>query len=100
MLIIAGTLTIEKPATEDVLEACREMMKATHEESGCIDYVFSIDPIDPKIIHVYERWEDEESLNAHFLAPHMAPFRKALASWGVTDRDILKFQVEDVDRMV
>ena len=51
MLIIAGTLTIEKPATEDVLEACREMMKATHEESGCIDYVFSIDPTDKKIIH-------------------------------------------------
>ena len=99
MLIIAGTLTSEKPVTEDVMEACRKMMVATHEENGCIDYVFSVDPIDPKILHVYERWEDQESLDAHFLVPHMSPFRKALASWGVTHRNILKFEVGDFDRM-
>ena len=64
MLIIAGTLTSEKPVTEDVMEACRKMIVATHEENGCIDYVFSVDPIDPKILHVYERWEDQESLDA------------------------------------
>ena len=34
MLIIAGTIRIEKPATEEVLEACRNMMEATHEEES------------------------------------------------------------------
>ena len=52
MLIIAGTIRIEKPATEEVLEACRNMMEATHQEDGCIDYVFSVDPIDPTVLHV------------------------------------------------
>ena len=99
MLIIAGTLRIEKPATEEVLEACRKMMKATHEESGCIDYVFSIDPIDPTVIHVYERWENDESLQAHFSAPHMELFRSSMASWGVYDQDILKFQIGSTDKL-
>ena len=49
MLIIAGTIRIEKPATEEVLEACRNMMEATQEEEGCIDYVFRVDPLDPKV---------------------------------------------------
>ena len=99
MLIIAGTLRIEKPATEEVLEACRKMMKATHEESGCIDYVFSVDPIDPTVIHVYERWENDEALQAHFLAPHMKSFRSSMASWGVSEQDILKFQIGNIDKL-
>ncbi|MCH2409155.1 MAG: antibiotic biosynthesis monooxygenase [Acidimicrobiales bacterium] len=99
MLIIAGTIRIEKPATEEVLEACRNMMEATHEEEGCIDYVFSVDPLDPKVLRVFERWETQEALNDHFLASHMNPFREAMAGWGVEGMDILKFDVESFDRM-
>jgi len=99
MLIIAGTIRIEKTATEEVLEACRNMMRATHKEEGCIDYVFSVDPMDSKILHVFERWETQEALDAHFLASHMTPFREAMASWGVSDMDILKFDVGNFDQM-
>ena len=99
MLIIAGTIRIEKPATEEVLEACRNMMEATHQEDGCIDYVFSVDPIDPTVLHVFERWETQEALNNHFLTSHMTPFREAMANWGVNDMDILKFAVGSFERM-
>ena len=99
MLIIAGTIRIEKPATEEVLEACRNMMEATHQEDVCIDYVFSVDPIDPKVLHVFERWETQEALDNHFLTSHMTPFREAMANWGVNDMDILKFDVGSFERM-
>ena len=91
MLIIAGILRINKPATDDILEVCRVMMETTSKEDGCLDYVFSFDPVDPEILHIYERWESQEALEAHFAAPHMIPFREAIANWDITKQDILQF---------
>ena len=41
------------------------------DEPGCHAYCFAADPCVPTRIQVYELWEDEASLVAHFRAPEL-----------------------------
>jgi quinol monooxygenase YgiN len=38
-------------------------------ESGCISYTFSADLVEPGLIHVFEEWQSQDALDAHFKAP-------------------------------
>ena len=93
MLIIAGTITFDPSKTEQAKEAAAAVMAATREEPGNIDYVFTFDIIDPSTIRVYEAWESQEALDAHFETPHVAAFGKVAPELGISGMDMLKHEV-------
>ena len=93
MLIIAGTITFDPANTEKAKEAAAAVMAATREEPGNIAYAFSIDMADPSVIHVYEAWESQEALDAHFQTPHVAAFSAIVPELGFTGMDLLKHEV-------
>ncbi|MFV2040264.1 MAG: putative quinol monooxygenase, partial [Acidimicrobiales bacterium] len=93
MLIVAGTISFDPSKTEEARAAVSKMMAATHEEAGNIEYVFSIDMTDPGVMRLFEVWESQDALDAHFVAPHMEEFGVAVRELGVTGRDLLKYQV-------
>jgi quinol monooxygenase YgiN len=93
LLIIAGTVTFDPAHTEAVKAGATAMMAATMEEEGCQDYVFSINLSDEATIQVFEIWDTEEQLQAHFKMPHMDDFQQVLAGIGITGRDLTKYQV-------
>lgn len=99
MLIVAGTLEFDASKTEEAKAAAAAMMAATQEESGCIEYAFSIDMADPAKIHIFEAWESQEALDAHFATPHMAAFGAATADLGFSNMSILKHEVSATDRL-
>jgi quinol monooxygenase YgiN len=80
MLIVAGEVRIEAGAAEQVLDALRAMESATRAEPGCLAYAFSIDVDDPTMLRIFERWESQDALKAHFGTPHMAAFGAAVAA--------------------
>jgi quinol monooxygenase YgiN len=47
-------------------------MRTSRAEPGCIDYVFSADPLDDTRVVLFERWEDKASLAAHLAAMRAA----------------------------
>ena len=93
MIIIAGTISIDPSKADQALADAVEMMKATHEEQGNLAYVFSLDPLVPGQIQLFERWESEEALAAHSASAHMAEFRPKMGGWGVTGADIKKYEI-------
>ena len=93
MLIIAGTFRIDPPQRDAAIAAAREMMTETHKEKGCHAYVFSADFADPALVHLFERWESEEHLHAHFATPHMARFQAALGSLRPQVVEIAKYEI-------
>ena len=93
MLIIAGTITFDPAHTETAKAAASEMMAATLQEEGCVDYVFSIDMSDEAKIRIFEIWESDEHLAAHFQTEHMKVYREKIAGIGVSGRDLSKYQV-------
>lgn len=65
MIIIGGTFEVEPSQREAFLTGRLEAMRASRAEPGCLEYVFSADPIDPGRVVLFERWVDQASLDAH-----------------------------------
>jgi len=93
MVIVAGTITLD-PAKRAQLEVAFDRMRAaTLREAGCLEYQAYADRKDPSTVLIFEKWESEEALRAHFATPHMAEFGAALAQVGVTGSGVKKYQV-------
>lgn len=93
MLVIAGEIEID-PAHHDAAAAAAGRMQAeTRKESGCLAYVFSADLAERGRFRLFEEWESPEALAAHFAAPHMAEFQKAVGSLGVRRMDVARYEI-------
>lgn len=69
-----------KPGSEAKLRAAaRKAVNATHAEPGNHKYALHVSKRDPARFVIVEKWEDEESLSAHFQTPHMQAFSAAVA---------------------
>ena len=92
-IIIAGTISVEPDMVDAAMAAAVTMMQATHQEPGCHAYVFSVDPVEPGVLHVYEKWESQEHLASHFETDHMAEFQAKVPDLGISGMDVLKYEV-------
>lgn len=96
MLIIAGTFRIDPAQRDRAVAAANEMMAETLKEKGCHAYAFTSDFKDPARIHLFERWESQEALAAHFATPHMARFQGVIGKLGVKDFEVQKYTISAV----
>jgi quinol monooxygenase YgiN len=94
VIILAGTVDVDPERRDAALEAGRLHMEATRAQKGCMDYLWSADLLVPGRIYVYERWESEADLKAHFDGPHYLAMRNTIAGHGLTGADVLKYRVE------
>ena len=93
MLVIAGQIRIDAANWDKAVAAAKEMMTETHKEPGCHAYEFSADLNEPGVFRLFEEWESEDALAAHFKAPHMAVFRKVIGEVGVVGMDLKRYEV-------
>ncbi len=100
MLVVAGTIVVD-PAKRDTASAAFDIMReATLKEPGCISYQSYFDRADPGTIFIFEEWEDDAALTAHFTAPHMADFGKAMGDFGVKSTDIQRYDVSAQSKLM
>ncbi len=94
MIIIAGTLDFAPEERDAAVEAARELSARTRELAGCLDYVWTPDPAVPGRMYVFERWEDEASLAAHFEGPLYWEMRKTIGQFNRLSVDISKYRID------
>ena len=100
MLIVAGILKIN-PSKRPVLEAAFDKVReATLKEQGCLSYQIYVDRADPGTFLLFEKWESEAALNAHFATPHMAEFGKALGGADIVSADVNRYDVSRETKMM
>ena len=68
-------------------------MAETRKESGCNAYQFSSDFSEPGLFHLFEEWESQEALDAHFQMPHMAKFMGAMGGFGVKEMNVSRYEI-------
>ncbi|MES0824298.1 putative quinol monooxygenase [Ruegeria sp. SCP11] len=90
MLIVTGTVEIAPEGVEKAAKAAQRMVAETVKEPGCLVYEFSQILGHPNRFRVYEEWQDQAALEAHFNATHMAAFQAMLAEVGVVSADIYR----------
>ena len=96
MLVIAGRIRIDPLHREPAIAAATVMMRETRQEKGCISYTISADVEDPGLFHIFEEWESQENLSAHFQSPHMAQFSQQIAGFSVKERHLQRYQIAAV----
>lgn len=92
-IVIAGTVDVDPARRDAALEAGKPHMEATRAWRGCLDYVWSADLLTPGRIYVFERWETQEDLAAHFRGPHYLAMRNTIASFGLRGADVHKYAI-------
>lgn len=76
-----------------IREAVDAQIRASRAEPGCLEYTYALDVLDPYLMRVLERWTGWTALDDHFARPHMKPWREALASVNIVERNLRAHEV-------
>jgi quinol monooxygenase YgiN len=91
-LIIAGTVRVPPENLAAFRPHMLAMLEASRAEDGCHTYSYAEDVAEPGLIRVFEAWRDQAALDAHFQTAHMAAWRAAWPSFGVSDRQLFAYE--------
>jgi quinol monooxygenase YgiN len=80
MIIVKGELLFGEGEIERLKPDFAANIAATRAEAGCGAYNYSVDALDPNLLHVAEEWASEEAIDAHMQSPHMAALFAALGA--------------------
>ncbi len=93
-IIISGTIDIDSANMVAAMAAGRPLIEGALTESGCLDYDWCPDPLNPGRIRVFERWVDEASLASHFESRWYLEMRDTIGSFGLRGAEVLKYRVD------
>lgn len=96
LIAVEAAIRIADPSTRQALvERSAPVQKATRDdEPGCIVYCFAPDPCEDDLIQVYELWESEEALQAHFAHPNYHDMRAMLGAGGLVSAVSRKHRID------
>lgn len=96
MIIIAGRIEFGNEEQRNAAcAASASLQQATRDdEPGCKAYSFAPDPCDATIMQVYELWDDEPSLGAHFEHENYFNMRALLGEMGIVGAETHKFRCD------
>jgi quinol monooxygenase YgiN len=96
MIAVEAAIVLADPSKRaDVVAASAPIQAATRDdEPGCLAYCFAADPVRDDLIQVYELWEDEASLQAHFDHPNYFAMREMLNDAGLASAVSRKMRID------
>ena len=93
-ILIAAQIYLEPEGREAALKAAQPWIDGALAQPGCIHYDWSADMNDPTRVNVFEEWESEESLAAHFAGGQYAGMRNHLGSSGLIKANSKKYRID------
>lgn len=87
-VVVFGWMDFTPEDREQALRHFSQVVAATRQEPGCLDYSFAPDPDLPGRVRVFEHWDSDASLTAHLTLPHVARLREAIAPLTRTGRSM------------
>jgi quinol monooxygenase YgiN len=96
LIAVEAAIRIADPSTRQALvERSAPIQKATRDdEPGCLVYCFAADPCEDDLIQVYELWESEEALRAHFTHRNYHDMRAMLGDGGLVSAVSRKHRID------
>ena len=95
MVIVVAHARVKPEAREAAIAAASKMRDASIAEPGCQEYNFWFAFDDEHELLVFERWDDQAALDAHFATPHLAEFAAAIPEWVDGAPAITRYEVDD-----
>jgi quinol monooxygenase YgiN len=99
MIVVSGVIEVAARDAGRAIEAAAVLARETRKEPGCRAYAFYQDIERPGTFRVFEEWDDDAALKAHFETPHMAAFRARLGAIGIVNRDVKIYRVSATEAL-
>ena len=100
MIVIAGKIQVRPERREEAVRAALAMVEATRREQGCVSYAFYGDLVDQGTFFLFEEWESDAALAAHFQSEHMARFQQQVPALIAGPPSIKRYAVESATQMM
>jgi quinol monooxygenase YgiN len=80
---VFATVTAGPGHADALRDVLKDLVTASHEEPGVLQYILHEDPKNLGNFYVFEAYKDQDAANAHMASPHLATaFAKAGALVG------------------
>ena len=99
MIVIAGKIQVKPERRDEARKAALDMVEATRREAGCVSYAFYADLVEPATFFLFEEWESDAALGAHFQTEHMARFQQQIPPLIASPPAIKRYVVESATGM-
>ncbi|MDA1100795.1 MAG: putative quinol monooxygenase [Proteobacteria bacterium] len=96
MIVISGCFRFAPAQRAAALSAALVIAAETRKEEGCITYGFFADVEDENSFRIFEEWQSQAHLDAHFQTAHIARFRATVAALGPLHRNVSRYVVDEV----
>jgi len=94
MILIAGTIPVRPDRREQAIAAALRVAEQTRNEPGCHSYRFFTDLADPNLFFIFEEWESDQALKAHFETEHLKAFRQQMPGLVAGAPSLRRYAVE------
>jgi quinol monooxygenase YgiN len=99
MIVVSGVMTFKPPIHDVVVDRARELTCETLKEPGCRTYGFWADPDMRGRFRIFEEWDSQDALTAHFRAPHFAAFGQSFGTGDLISMDVQRYIEPHVENL-
>ncbi len=100
MMIVLGTSVFKEPISDGLRQQLGELADAVRERhAGNLDYRFSIDTGDARVLRLTERWDDLQSFVAHGATPEVAAIVHLVNPHTTESIEIMRYEVASEARV-
>lgn len=100
MIVVSGFVEVDPADHAKAAELMRTVAAATAAEEGSISYAFYADLETEGKFRVFEEWQDQAAIDAHFASDHMATFMASLGELAVKGTSIDRYEVSDKSKLM
>lgn len=100
MIVVSGIVQVAPSDHAAAAELMKTLAAETAKEAGSLSYAFYADLETEGLFRVFEEWESEEAMGAHFAEPHMAAFMGGLGELEVVGTEISKYDGAEKSKLM
>jgi quinol monooxygenase YgiN len=93
-ILISAQIDVAPGGRETALRTAQPWIDGALAQPGCIHYDWSADITNPARINVFEEWESEQALAAHFAGAQYAGMLAHIGASGLTGAVSKKYRVD------
>lgn len=98
MIVVAGRVQVKPEHRDEAIRRAIAISRDSEAEEGCLSYRFYTDLENPSVFFIFEEWESQEALNAHFQTPHLKEFQQHVARLLAAPSVIKQYEVSSVGK--
>ncbi|MEP6343749.1 MAG: putative quinol monooxygenase [Maricaulaceae bacterium] len=91
--IIYAEIDVQDEKRSALLEALFPLIEKIRAQTGCVNYDWNMDSSNEGRINVYEEWEDEAALTAHFAGDNFKAMGAKISEHGILGAKARKFSI-------